>query len=109
MPLPIYPDGSATGLLRASEKRKILNKLSERGVYNRPCEMCTQISWVLGDYLVSPAPIARRPDRLVEYSNKDPFYLSAALFCGWCGNTKLFNLNALNPFDVFAPEGEYGD
>jgi hypothetical protein len=86
-----------TGLLSEEERELIISSLKEMGA-PKPCEMCGSANWVIGRYLVSPAPLTRANGK-IALLGQDPLYVAAPLLCKVCGNTKLFNINFLGVRD----------
>src|SRR4030095_9143582 len=104
MAFPKLPNGMVSGKLRPSEKRKIAEKLAEKGFQDPPCELCSTRKWQLGDYLVAPQGIARHSDKTLMEAPADPVHLSVLLFCANCGNTKALNAFILDAFDIMDVE-----
>lgn len=89
-----------SGMLRPSEKKKIAEALAKRWPKTPTCELCGEQKWQLGDYIVTPAGLARHTARYLMRAPADPPHPSFMLLCGNCGNTKLLNAVILDAFDL---------
>lgn len=85
--------------LTDAQKLEISNILGAR-LGKRPCELCGEFTWAIGDNLVGPMPLLIN-HLTVNYSTDYSLALpSVHLVCTNCGNTKLLLLSQLgfNPF-----------
>lgn len=88
--------------LTAAQKLQISILLGQK-LGKRPCDMCGEFSWAIGDNLVGPLPLLIN-HATANYSTDYGMALpSVHLICSNCGNTKLFLVSQLG-FNPFAPE-----
>jgi hypothetical protein len=105
---PITPETGLRGALAAyfahqkltaGQKQEIADLLYKR-LGSRACEMCSQVSWAIGDNIVAPQALLM--DRVSKTYSPDQYtvFASVHLVCTNCGNTKMFLLNQLD-YDPF--------
>ena len=105
---PALPGSFLTGYMRSpkltdAQKQKIALALFQK-MGSRNCEMCSQLTWAIGDNIVSPMPLMINhfsQNYSIDYT---VVHASVHLICTNCGNTKLIHLSQLG-FNPFAPEG----
>ncbi len=85
-------DNAPPAGLSTEELAEVIEALRAKRV-PKPCEMCDQDAWVVGQYLASPVMLAAAGDHVTP--DYKLLQSSVVILCSNCGNTKLFNAGTL--------------